>query len=71
MEPRRSEFSAPRAFHPWSRNCRNPSGLLANYFFVCVSLIGNPAVFVRALARDQICTDKIVSLGIAKTSNKR
>ena len=71
MEPGRSEFSSPRAFQLWSRNCRNSTGSLGNYFFVCVSLIGNPAVFVRALARDQTCTDKIVSFCIAETSNKR
>ena len=44
MEPGKSEFSLPRAFHWWSRNCRNPSGSLANQFFVCVWLIGNSAV---------------------------
>ena len=38
-----SGFSLSRAFQRWSRNCCSPSGLLANCFFVCVSLIGNPA----------------------------
>ena len=27
---RRSEFSSSRVFQRWSRNCRSPSGLLAN-----------------------------------------
>ena len=37
-------FSLPRAFQWWSRNCHSPSGLLANWFFVFMSLIGNLAV---------------------------
>ena len=46
--PGRSEFSLPRAFQWQSRNCRSLSGLLANQFFVCVSLIRNPAVLYAA-----------------------
>ena len=41
---RRSGFSSLRAFHPWSWIYRSPSGSLANYVFVFVSLIVNPAV---------------------------
>ena len=42
--PGRSGFSSPRAFQRWSRIYRGPSGSLANYVFVFVSLIVNPAV---------------------------
>ena len=41
-------FSLPSAFQRWSRKCRNPSSSLENYFFVCVSLIGNPAVLLTS-----------------------
>ena len=34
----------PRAFQRWSRNCRSPSGSLANWFFVCFYWGSNPAV---------------------------
>ena len=42
--PGRSGFSSPRAFRWWSRTCRNPSGLLTNWLFVCVYWGSNPAV---------------------------
>ena len=42
--PERSGFSLPRAFHPWSWIHLSPSGLLENYFFVCVYWVSTPAV---------------------------
>ena len=38
--PSRSGFSSPKAFHPWSRIYRSPSGSLANYFLS--ARIGRP-----------------------------
>ena len=40
----RSWFSSPRAFERWYRNCRNPSGSLANWFFVGLYWRSNPAL---------------------------
>ena len=43
--PGRFGFSLPRAFQQWSQKCRNPSGSLANYFFVGYTYwTSNPAV---------------------------
>ena len=43
-QSRRFGFPSQRAFQWWSQNCRSPSGLFRNYFFVCGQLIGNPGV---------------------------
>ena len=42
--PSRSGFSSSRAFHPWSRIYRSPSGSLANWCFVGSYWTSNPAV---------------------------
>ena len=42
--PSRSGFSSSRAFHPWSRTYRSPSGSLANYIFVGSYWTSNPVV---------------------------
>ena len=49
MEPIKSKFSSPRVFQWCFRNCRNPSGLLASWFFVSLFLMFNPAVVTHAL----------------------
>ena len=43
---KRFGFSLPKAFQRWSRNCRNPSGLSVNWFFVGSYWTVNPAVQV-------------------------
>ena len=43
--PERSEFSSPRAFQRWYRNCRNPSRSLENMIF-----------HVRLAERQSSCT---------------
>ena len=42
--PSRSGFSSPRAFHPWSRIYRSPSGSLKNDIFVGSYWTSNQAV---------------------------
>ena len=43
-EQSRFGISLPRAFQQWSRNCRRPSGLLVNWFFVCFCWRSNSSV---------------------------
>ena len=46
--PSRSGFSLPRAFHPWSRIYRSPSGSFKKGFFVGSYWTSNPAVVLES-----------------------